>query len=296
MANVPLIDRLRTRLWLGLASGYLAAAAANAVGNQPQIQVRVEVASTTINDALPNAAARAQAEQALAEYLAKQMGMQFPFVAWTASENATAPMVGQLIARLNEDAIEPMSSISVRWLAVRPPDPVLQPMALARVEVYKKNDPSVASDAKGVQRDTQRALDRVALGDSGFMRDFFTKFVATIPLAVRVTALPAKRVIELPLKGEELPIGQESEMKLEFVKTTAGDPERGLIKLSRFAATESGQLGGGVNQAVVNQTALTLTDNWHPTLSVLLNGAAVQCFLTNYKPDSSVPAIITVPQ
>jgi hypothetical protein len=289
----------RVMFLLLLVTGVWSPGLANGADKRPQIVIRFEVVSATINDALPNLPpAKVQAEHALAIYLAERMRIHFPFVAWTTGENPTAPVLGYLIARLVEDRPEPMPSISVHWFAIRSPSNALVETLVPPVLVYKKNDPTVATDKQGLQRDVEKALDLalVALSDIGFTRQFFNNFVSTIALASQVTALPAKRVIELPMRGDEIPIGQESEMKLEFVKSDPGETRKGLIKLSRFATTESGNLGGGVDKVLVNSANLTLADNWNPLLPELLNGTAVQCFLTSYKPDSTIPRVVTVPQ
>ena len=153
---------------------------------------------------------------------------------------------------------------------------------------------STSSDVASATRYevTDAALDKIIT--STFLDDVFTLFVSQIPLVRGATALPAKRVIELPINGDDLPIGQESIMRVEFAFTVARVARKGSIQLWPFAMTDSGKLGAGVKQALVDQSELPLVDHWNQTLPELLSNASVQGFLVKHEPDRS--RIIRTPQ
>ena len=277
------------RLWhiapLIFVAALLAPMPAQAEG-KPQVAVRCEVVAKTIKDALPGPDAQAAVERSVADYLVERFTRRFGFVTWIAEPNATANAVGVLIAGLVEDTPgEPMPSISIRWAAVGP-SPSRQPLDLTWVPVYRRNDPNIAAtNPQDVQRDAKSALDKVIT--SAFMDDVLERFVKQIPLVRGATALPAKRVIELPVNSDDLPIGQESIMRIEFTSRAPGTARKGHIELWPFGTTDSGKLGAGVKQALVDQSELPLVDHWNQTLPELLSNASVQGFLLKHEPDRS---------
>jgi hypothetical protein len=290
MAAASFMKRIPRIAALCLAAAAFAPLFAQAQG-KPQVAVRCEIVAKTISDALPGANAQGSVERAVADYLAQRLAMRFTFLTWSAEPNATANAIGVLIAAVVEDTDDPMPSISIRWAALGP-STSRQSLELAPIQVYRKNDPNIATSAKGVQSDAKAALDKVVT--SGFMDDVFVQFVSRIPLVKGATALPAQRVIELAVNGDDLPIGQESIMRVEFASGAAGAARKGSIDLWPFATTDSGKLGAGVKQALVDQSELPLADHWNQTLPELLSNASVQGFLIKHEPDRS--RIIRTPQ
>lgn len=283
-----MIRIVRTPLLLALA--LLIATAARAAGRLPVV-VKFEIKAPTLIDAM-SPAARGQVEATIAARIAKQLGDHYKFLEWQSAAPAVGAETPQFIARLVEDDDSPMSAISVRWFALQAPE-LERSLELSSVRIYKENATDVATDANDLTGDISGQLDML-VPTPGFMGDVLQQFVSRVPLARQVTAIGTRRIVELPVTNADLPIGMASVVEVEF--RNASPQHQGLIALSRFGPTDSGNLGAGVDRANVDQTVLPLTDNWHTTIPDLLNGAVVECFLVDYKPDRSSQRVITRPQ
>jgi hypothetical protein len=270
------------------------AATETRAAGRPVVVVKFSITSPTVIDALGGSdTSKAAVETALSELLGSQLGGHFKFLDWQSAHAApVAADTPQLIARLVDDSTASMPPVSVHWVAIFPSQ-AEETLGLAQMPIYKRSDPNIATDAAGLINDVSEQFSAL-VPTPGFREETLRQFVSRVPLARQVTPIAAKRILEL-LVTADLPIGMASVMEVEF-KRTSPNAEQGLIELSRFAPMESGNLGAGVDSAHVNQTVLQLTDNWHTTLPDLLDGAAVQCFLVDYKPDRSSSPVIRSPE
>src|SRR5262249_52406546 len=146
-----------------------------------------------------------------------QFGDHFKFINWQSASAASADAAAslpELIARLDDESRTPLPPISVRWFSRMPSQPE-QPLELTRMTVYKKNDPTIATDANGLGSDISQALDAL-VPTSTFMEDAQAQFVSRVPVAQRLTPIAAKRIVELPMTDDDLPVGLESVMNVDF--------------------------------------------------------------------------------
>ena len=261
---------------------------------RPVVVVKFSITSPTVIDALGgSSASKTAVETTLAELLGAQLGGHFKFLDWQPASAAPVDAdTPQLIARLVDDSTASMPPVSVHWVAIFPSQ-AEQTLGLAQMSIYKRSDTNIATDAAGLINDVTEQF-AALVPTPGFREDTLREFVSRVPLARQVTPIADKRIFELAVTAD-LPIGMASVMELEF-KRASPSTEQGLIALSRFSPMESGNLGAGVDSAHVNQTVLELTNNWHTTLPDLLNGAAVQCFLVDYKPDRLSSPVMRSPE
>ena len=297
MAIQQVLSRTRAPvLWLTAAT-LMGAAVAAIAGNQPQIVVQFEVTSPSIKKSLPGATRATELEtleQALSNHLADKIRPLLGFAAWNAIEDTTRPVLGRLIARLNDEPAAEIPEIRVEWLSRRGDGPEVA-LGWALLPVVERNDGTVElGNRKAIEQLAKGKLD----GIPGVIlkANLLETFMARIPLATSVSANDTDHLVELPMQSEELPLGLKSVMKVEFRKP-APDIKEGQIELTRFGRSSSGALRAGVDEAIVNSRELVLTDNWHPELTTLFNGATVQCFLREYEPDGTLSEpLVVVPQ
>jgi hypothetical protein len=272
------------------ALSMLVATTAHAAG-RPPVLVKFEITSPTVIDAV-SLPARREVEATMAARVAKQLGDHYKFLDWQSLAATPGAETPQLIARLVDDGAPPMPPISVRWFVLQAPE-AERPLELVPVRIYQRSEPEIATDAATLAGDISEQLD-LLVPTTGFKADVLKQFVSRVPLARQVTAIDTRHIVELQVPHADLPIGMASVVQVEFKKTAP--QTQGLIALTRFAPTDSGNLGAGIDKANVDQAVLPLTDNWNTTIPGLLDGAAVECFLVEYNPDLSAPPVIMRPQ
>jgi hypothetical protein len=260
----------------------------------PQILVRFEVKSGTIKDGLRSRVAAF--EHIMAQRIAVPLRARYGFVAWNAEVDPTSPVLGQIVAQLVDDSSDEMPPILVRWFAVIDGRAKAELTGSVPIQIYARNDPNVdATNQLALEQRTMEALDKVIPTDS-FLDGLFKNFVSRVPLARSVTPIETDRVIELPLQKDDVPIGQQSVVDVEFILSASNGRLQGSLELTRFVGDASGRLRGGVQTAIVDTKLVPLVNNWHAMLPVWLADAAVQCFIITYQPDRSVGALVTEPQ
>ena len=254
---------------------------------KPQLLVRATFASTSFNDGV--AAKRQLWEQAVATHLTQRIEPLLGFAAWNAMADTSTPVLGELILRLTEDGGGDMPPVIGKWF-FKIGAAAEQPLPWLPVTLYQRNDPNLAANIQLLQ---QRTIDALALVSGDALRDnLLADFTPKIPLVRQATANPADKVLELPLRIEELPLGPGSKMDVTFNKPAPNGAD-GVIKLTRFGHANSGKLRGGVDEVILNALPLQLTDNWNSKLDSLLKGTAVECFLITYDPARVVGRIDT---
>ena len=252
-----------------------------------QILVRAEFASHSFNDKVNGQ--KKIWEQDFATRLADRIKPLIGFADWTAEADPAKPIAGSLVVRLTEEGGGDLPSVIVQWF-YQQGNAAPELLAWPTLTVYERNDPNIASNVQKLQQHTADALAKVT--GASLKANLLADFTPRVPLARKITARATEKVFELPMRSDELPIGAESVMDVEFRKQ-GPDASEGTIKLTRFGQTATGNIRGGVDSATLNSQKLSATDIWNANFESTIQGSTIVCYLTDYKPARTVGAIAT---
>lgn len=288
---------MATRIVLGLFAAAIAVASDAALAGKPEVLVEFEIAVPAFLRNLPQ---RAQAEQAIASAIATELERQYVFAHWLAQAPAQPEtQIGRLVLRLDQNlAMQPNPQVFVHWFGARAgPGAQLADLGFAPIEIYSPGNPNwdtnSASDFE--TRLLGKTLEKVQT--DAFHDEFFKRFVARLPIASTIVPQAVDRVIEIPLRWNEVLFSSETELVVRFDKQVDQTKQEGSMTLGQIAA-RVGQsatpvasaefpalLRGSITKASFDARPITLDpQNWNDQLVQILNGANAFCYISVYKP------------
>ena len=291
--QTALIVRVPIRLLFALLVAAQAASAhAEPDPQKPQVLVSFEIEAEKFARNLPDqSAARAE----LAQLIANEFALRYPFAQWTLGSAAEAnPPIGRLTARLVQKPTGGVPSIWVKWYG-NPGDGGLSELPIQNVEIYPSGvvDRETNNKAKFVSRVASLVLPTVQ--SDGFQQQFMNVMVQRLPIASAAEMRSADRVVIVPRLWRDLRFGRETTLALVFRRPVGNTFEEGTLKLvlpsQRVSDPKAGWLQAGVHDASIGPNALPLNGGWHERFQTLLDGAIVRCFIKEYHQDAFPDAL-----
>lgn len=288
MAASTLIERGVAALALGTVLLVTTGGACAADPRKPHIEVVFEIDAInapTFRRLLPEVD-KAQAN--LAEQLATVFAPSHRFTDWTGTPQAVAPM-GRLIARLIEvGTTKPFPRVVVKWF-IRTPSGLVEELPLQAIEIYSPttNLWETGNRQKFETRVFSETIKVIQV--QAFQETTFKEVLSKLPIATSATPVESDRVILVPLLWRQVRLGQDSEILVQFIKTTPqGSQQRGSLTLSRIgersrAGDGVGFVQGGIRDGMLDAQAMPLSQQWNAALPQLLDKATIRCFITAFK-------------
>jgi hypothetical protein len=288
---------MATRIVMGLLAAALALAGDAAFAGKPEVLVQFEIAVPAFKRNLPQ---RAQAEQAVAAAVAAELERQYVFAHWLAQAPAQPQMqLGQLVLRMDQNAdMQPNPQVFVHWFGARAgPGAELKELGFTPIEIYSPGNPNwdTNSAADFETRLLAKTMEKVRT--DAFHDEFFKRFVARLPIASAVVPQAADRVIEIPLRWNEVLFSSETELVVRFDKLVDQTKQEGTMTLGQLAARVGptatpaapaefpALLRGSITKASFDARPITLDpQNWNDQLLQILSGAKAFCYISVYKP------------
>jgi hypothetical protein len=285
---------MATRIVMGLLAAAIALAGASAFAGKPEVLVQFEIAVPAFQRNLPQ---RAQAEQAVAAAVAAELERQYVFAHWMAQAPAQPQMqLGRLVLRMDQNvAMQPNPQVFVHWFGARAgPGAQLAELGFAPIEIYSPGNPNwdTNSAADFETRLLSKTLEKVRT--DAFHDEFFKRFVARLPIASTVVPQATDRVIEIPLRWNEVLFSSETELVVRFDKLVDQTKQEGTMTLGQIAARVGAAtapaefpalLRGSITKASFDARPIALDpQNWNDQLLQILSGARAACFISVYKP------------
>jgi hypothetical protein len=285
---------MATRIVMGLCAAAFVMASNAALAGKPEVLVQFEIAVPAFQRNLPQ---RVQAEQTIAAAIAAELERQYVFAHWLAQAPAQPQMrLGRLVLRMDQNpAMQPNPQVFVHWFGARAdPGAQLADLGFAPIEIYSPGNPNwdtnSASDFE--TRLLGKTLEKVRT--DAFHDEFFKRFVARLPIASTIVPQAADRVIEIPLRWNEVLFSSETELVVRFDKLVDQTKQEGTMTLGQIAA-RVGQapaptefpalLRGSITKASFDARPINLDpQNWNDQLLQILNGAKTFCYISVYKP------------
>jgi len=282
---------------MGLLAAALALVGDAAFAGKPEVLVQFEIAVPAFQRNLPQ---RAQAEQAVAAAVAAELERQYVFAHWLAQAPAQPQMqLGRLVLRMDQNAdMQPNPQVFVHWFGARAgPGAELKELGFTPIEIYSPGNPNwdTNSAADFETRLLSKTLEKVRT--DAFHDEFFKRFVARLPIASTIVPQAADRVIEIPLRWNEVLFSSETELVVRFDKLVDQTKQEGTMTLGQLAARVGptatpavpaefpALLRGSITKASFDARPITLDpQNWNDQLLKILSGAKAFCYISVYKP------------
>jgi hypothetical protein len=279
---------------MGLFAAAIAMSSDAALAGKPEVLVQFEIAVPAFQRNLPQ---RAQAEQAVASAVAAELERQYVFAHWLAQAPAQPQMqIGRLVLRMDQNpAMQPNPQVFVHWFGARAgPGAPLVDLGFAPIEIYSPGNPNWDTNSRPdfETRLLGKALEKVRT--DAFHDEFFIRFVKLLPIASTIVPHAADRVIEIPLRWNEVLFSSETELVVRFDKRVNQTKQEGTMTLGQIAARTAtaagpvefpGLLRGSITKASFDARPITLDPrNWNDQLLQILSGAKASCYISVYKP------------
>jgi hypothetical protein len=279
---------------MGLFAAAIAMSSDAALAGKPEVLVQFEIAVPAFQRNLPQ---RAQAEQAVASAVAVELERQYVFAHWLAQAPAQPQMqIGRLVLRMDQNpAMQPNPQVFVHWFGARAgPGAPLVDLGFAPIEIYSPGNPNWDTNSRPdfETRLLGKALEKVRT--DAFHDEFFIRFVKLLPIASTIVPHAADRVIEIPLRWNEVLFSSETELVVRFDKRVNQTKQEGTMTLGQIAARTAtaagpvefpGLLRGSITKASFDARPITLDPrNWNDQLLQILSGAKASCYISVYKP------------
>lgn len=271
-------------------------ATAQSPPERPWIQVLIDIESPSLRASLANR--RGDAERELARRLSGLLSQRHPFVGWRDAAPANAPTaMGTLVARvIDVGSAASGSPVELGWaLRGARGDETLTVPAVPLYLPFESSG-SRHDALRFVEHAQSRLREKILV--EGFDEQTRRQVVSRLPIARGVEAVPADRVVLLPLRWQDLRLGAASRLEVQVTQDVSGGQRINRVTLGEVRERRHGapQMRGLVQAAVSAITEgssdVPLQQQWNPRLLDLLRGSIVECFLKEYRPAEAAASVV----
>ena len=287
---------MATRIAIGLLLAAALSASLPVLAARPEVVVEFEITVPEFTQNLPE---RDKAIQTLRNAFANELQRQFVFAHWL-TEAPTQPQMqlGRLVVRLEQDkGMKPNPRVFVRLWGARPNGPLTE-LSLPELEIYSPGNPNWDTNNRGdfETRVLTHTMENVR--NDSFREKFIKQFISKLPISSAVEPMVTDRVIEIPVRWNEVLLSSETELVVTFDKQVPQGSRTGTMTLGRIVTHVDGQanaagaspefparLRGSITDASFDAVKIPLDQqNWSDQVAQVLSGAKALCFISKYMP------------